>query len=600
MKTLKFGFKFYKKYLPLALIALVLGFCFIILNLLSFQLIQLIIDYVIIPTDPSAITEGLASTNGNYFEFLVNGNYGKPGTITLLINIIILSISMMATKHVLIYTRNNLHFHYGFKFEKTLRYLSFEKLLSSDNDVLIKYNTGDLLTILNRDIVLFKNLFIHTIPNIIDSVFFIILSIIFLYNIYPILALLPFIVIPFQLFAIINYIKKAKKINSNIRNASSDLSMNVQENINGIRIVRSFAAEDYEIKKFKKYSTNFKNTYFEQIKFTTKYSFIFIFIRHILYLACILTGTILVINGYFSIGVLISFIAYVFTILDHITNIVNKMFEFEYFTVCGEKLYDFIKSKNTIINIENPKIITKNPNIHIKNISLNINNQDILKNIDIKIPYGKKIGIMGNTGSGKTTLLKLLNRFTDPSKGGIFINNINLKDIDINNVRRQYSYVMQDLFLFSNTIDSNIAFYNNDISRKEIKKFAKLAEADSFINKLSNGYDTIVGERGIGLSGGQKQRLSIARAFLKNAPILLLDDVTSALDTETEKKLITNIFNNYNDKTIIITAHRASSVKECDEIIILENGKIIERGNHKDLINLKGKYSEIVKKQSFE
>jgi len=437
-----------------------------------------------------------------------------------------------------------------------------------------------------------------TIPNTLDSIFMIILSILFLFNIYPALALLPFTVLPLQLFIFIRYLKKAHQINSQIRDSQSNLSMNVQENINGVRIVRSFAAENYEKKKFDKSSSLFKNMYFKQADFVTKYGFGFNFLRHSLYMISIAAGSVLAIQGKIGIGAFLAFITYVFTILDATTNIINYMFEFQLYLVSGERIMTFIETGNIIDNSDNPKTITFPPNIKVENINLTIDGQIILKNVCINIPYGKKLGIMGNTSSGKTSLLKILSRFVDPVYGSIIINGINLKDIELEQVRKIYSYVMQDVFLFSNTVDSNIALYDMDMPFEKVENCAKLSEANDFIIKMQDGYDTVIGERGIGLSGGQKQRISIARALAKDAPVLLLDDVTSALDTETEKTLLKNIYTNYPEKTVIITAHRATSVKDCDEIIYLNNGEIAERGTHKELLELNGRYAKIYKEQS--
>lgn len=598
MEVVKFGLRLYKKHLPLAFLALILGFIYLGIGLTFPLLSQVIIDYVIIPTDPTVIESGKLAVIDNIFKFLTTGDYGAPGTMTLMINIAKIFVLLMLIKHIFAYVRNNMYYYYGFKFEADLRDITFKKLLSQSERILSNYNTGDMLNILNSDITNFRNLFILVIPSMLDYIFYMTTSIIILFKINAYLGILPFAILPLQIFIFLKYIKQVKKINKDIRNAAAELSQNVQENINGIRIVKSFAAEDFEKKKFKIRNSNFKNKYFNQVNFSTKYTFIFSSIRHFLYIACIALGTLLAMSGDISVGAFTAFVAYVFNILDAPQALINYTYEIQHFMVCGERIYTFAQTGDLVRNPENPKSLTETPNIKINNADLIIDEQTILKNINLDLPYGKTLGIMGETGSGKTSFLKLLTRFYDTTTGEIYLGGQDIKDIDIEEVRRQFGFVFQNVFLFSNTIDSNIAFYNPDASQEEIVQCAKLACADGFIQKMQDGYNTIIGEKGLGLSGGQKQRISVARALLKNAPILLLDDVTSALDIQTEKQLLTNISEVYKDKTVIISAHRATSVKNCDEIIYLSHGEIAERGTHDKLMDLKGLYYEVYTKQT--
>lgn len=596
MDILKFGFKYYRKHIPLALIALLMGFCLIGVALTMPLLSKIIIDYVIIPAAGEQVV--YQSGDGGIFDFLLLGGYGEYGSIQLMLSIASLSVILMAVKHILLYSRNNLHLVYGFKYEKFLKIMTFKKLLSSSNAVLSRYNTGELMTVLSQDTVLFRDLYMRTIPNTLDALVFIVLSVIFLFGIYPPLALLPLTVLPFQLVLFVRYLKKAKLIHSAIRNSQSALSMTVQENINGIRIVRSFAAEDYELKKFDKVSSGCKKVYFDHADFVTKYGLGFNTLRHLLYMICIAAGGSLVISGTIGLGGFLAFITYVFIILDSTTNIINLMFEFQSYLVSGERIMNFISTGNIIDTPQNPIPLPSPPHIKLNNVSLSIDGKVILDDINIDIPYGKKLGVMGDTGSGKTSLLNILTRLTDPLTGCVTVNGVDIKEADLEQVRGIYGYVLQDVFLFSNTIDANIALYDPDMPSEDVKKYAVISQADDFIMKMEEGYSTIVGERGIGLSGGQKQRISAARAFAKNAPVLMLDDVTSALDTETERKLIKNIYSEFKEKTVIITAHRASSVKECDEIIFLSEGRIVERGTHSDLMSFCGRYFEICRQQS--
>jgi len=261
--------------------------------------------------------------------------------------------------------------------------------------------------------------------------------------------------------------------------------------------------------------------------------------------------------------------------------------------VAGQKMKNLMEFGSRIPDEGTLDEISAKPDISIKDASVTIDEKHVLDHITIDIPYGKKLGIVGGTGSGKSVLLKSLVRIHDLNNGTITVNGKNVKEYRLKALRGLYSYVFQDVFLFSNTVDSNIAYGKPEIEDEFVVKAAADAQAHNFITKLSDGYKTIVGERGLGISGGQKQRVSIARALLKNAPVLVFDDSTSALDVNTEKKLLETINREYGDKTVIITAHRMSSVVDCDEIIYMKDGAITERGTFAELMALQGDFAQV-------
>jgi ATP-binding cassette subfamily B protein len=279
--------------------------------------------------------------------------------------------------------------------------------------------------------------------------------------------------------------------------------------------------------------------------------------------------------------------------MDHITQINNTIFQMQQQLVGGAKIRNFMACRSRIVECKEPKETPAEPHIEFKHMTLHMDDNEVLKDINIDIPYGKKVGIVGETGSGKSMLLKSLVRIHDADSGEIAINGVNIKNYSLKSLRDRFSYVFQEVFLFSNSVETNIAFSAPEIDDFYIEKAAKDAQAHDFIMELSDKYETIVGERGLGLSGGQKQRVSIARALLKDAPVLVMDDSTSALDMSTEKKLLKVIREDYPEKTVLISAHRLSSVVDCDEIIYMQDGEIVERGNFEELMKLGGHFAKI-------
>jgi ATP-binding cassette subfamily B protein len=371
------------------------------------------------------------------------------------------------------------------------------------------------------------------------------------------------------------------------------MNLTVQENIEAVRLVRSFTNETLEKKKFDGSNENLKNAYIAQINLSSKFEVIFGVIKQIAYIGTIAVSTILVMKGYMLIGYLVACSNYVLKIMDFTSQINNTLFQVQQQLVSGQKMMHFMNSESKIT--DGQKVIPEKevPNIHINKGCLVLDGKQVLNDINLDIPYGKKVGIVGGTGSGKSVLLEAIMRIHDLTGGNIKINGTDIRSYALESLRNNFSCVFQEVFLFSNTIDSNIAYAEPDIEKEQVTQAAKHAQAHTFIKELPLGYDTIVGERGLGISGGQKQRISIARALLKDAPVIILDDSTSALDVETEKRLLLDIKKNYPQKTMLISAHRMSSVVDCDEIIYMQDGSIIERGTFDQLMQLGGHFANV-------
>ncbi len=588
MSVLKFGFHYWKKYFPMALLIQILSFLAITADLLIPLLSELLIDYVICENEP---------TGEGFFAFLTSGRYGEVHSFELFFAVGAMLLALLLTRLILIYIKNVGNQKLGLGLETDLRVVTFDKLMRLDSAKISEYNTGELLTTINSDTIMFKEMFCRMIPNIIDSIFVLVISIVLLAGIHPWLLWIPLLLSPVFTVALLRFRKMARSNYQRIRGCNSTMNLTVQENIEAVRLVRSFTNERVEEEKFDTANTNLRDSYINQIKLSSKFEVVFSTIKQIAYIGSIAVAAALVIRGDILVGYLVACTNYVLKIMDHISQINNTLFQMQQQLVSGQKMMNFMDCPIAVEGGEEFLEEHEKIDISLSHISLELGGNTILKDISLEIPYGKKVGIVGGTGSGKSVLLESLSRIYDVTEGEITLNGKNIKSYDLEALRDCFAYVFQDVFLFSDTIDSNIAYSEPNIERDQIIAAAKHAQAHGFIKGLPDSYDTIVGERGLGISGGQKQRVAIARALLKDAQILVLDDSTSALDVHTERKLLAEIEQYYKDRTVIISAHRLSSVVHCDEILYMQDGVAVERGNFQELMEQDGHFAKVYRMQ---
>ena len=584
MEVFKFGFRQWKKYLPLDILTKMLSFTALTADLLLPLLTAIFINHV--------IKEETPEENG-VFSFLLSGKYGEVHSMQLFWTVAFVFLGLILFKDVIVYVKNYILQKLGLGLETDLRVLTFHKLMELDSETVSEYNTGELLTTINSDTIMFKELFCRMIPNIFDSIFVLILAVVMLAQINLYLLIIPVVLTPFFAIALLRFRKLARENFRAIRGCNSNMSLTVQENIEAVRLVRSFTNEALEKEKFDKSNITLRDSHIKQIKLSSTFEAIFSIIRQVAYVGSIAVAAVLVMNGQLLVGYLVACADYVFRIMNHVTQINNSFFQMQQQLVSGKKMLEFMNCESKIVGGEQSAKSIEQIHLKVEDASLSIQGQEILKHINLDITPGKKIGIVGGTGSGKSVLLESLIRVHDVNEGKITMNGTDIREYDLDSLRQKFSYVFQDVFLFSNTITSNIAYSEPEVERQQIQKAAEHAQAHGFITNLLDGYETIVGERGLGISGGQKQRVSIARALLRDAPILVLDDSTSALDVGTEKKLLADIKKYYPDKTLLISAHRLSSVVDCDEILFMRDGSVEERGTFEELMKLNGDFAKI-------
>ena len=475
----------------------------------------------------------------------------------------------------------------------------YDNINEQDATFYDRFRTGDIMTRMTGDVEMVRHSVAWIIRTVIESATLFIASIIYFFSMDWLTAICLIALTPFIFGVSFFFKKKVRPMYVNLRERLSQMNTAAEENISGNRVVKAFAREDYEIGRFDEksveYSTANKRAALTWLEF---YPIIEITAQALSVIQLVLGG-LFCISGRITVGEFTAFSGLIWTLSNPMRNIGTIINDFQRFTASANKIIEVYYGKSKIADREDAIDLTERirGGIEFRDVAFSYGNTQILHDINLKIEPGETVAIMGPTGSGKTTLVELIARIYDVNSGQVLVDGNNVRMLKLNQLRGSIGMATQDVLLYSDTIDGNIAFGNTSLNEEEVIRCAEYADADGFIQKLTEGYETIVGERGVGLSGGQKQRIALARALAVKPAILILDDTTSAVDLETETHIQESLRNLDFPCTKIIIAQRISSAKDADKIVILQNGTIADIGTHAELTQRDGYYREVYELQ---
>ncbi|MGO4540507.1 ABC transporter ATP-binding protein [Paenibacillus sp. 2TAB19] len=475
-----------------------------------------------------------------------------------------------------------------------VRIYLYNKIQGQDMKYYDRNRTGDLMTKMTGDLDMVRHSLAWIIKTIIESLTVFVAAVVYFFFIDVELTLWLLILSPPIFIVAFIFARRVRPMYVDLRERLSQLNTTTQENIAGNRVVKAFAREEFEVQKFTEKNVNYSKAnktaamvwldYFPYLEtFSQAFSVILM-----------LVGGLYIMDGRITFGEFSAFSALIWGLSNPMRNIGIIINDIQRFFASLNKIIDVYYAHPEIVNKHNTVDKRRyQGRIQFDRVSFKYDNVTVLEDISFTVEPGETIAIMGATGSGKTTLINLIPRFYDVAKGSVLVDGTDVRKLELDELRGNIGIATQDVLLFSDTIDGNIAYGNPDMPEEEVTKFAKLAAAHDFIGKMPDGYNTIVGERGVGLSGGQKQRIALARAMAVQPPILILDDTTSAVDLETEEHIQQSLRELDFACTKIIIAQRVSTTAQADRILILENGRVIEEGTHAELLAKRGYYYDV-------
>ena len=604
--SLKRLFSFVLAHWPFLLLSTLAAFFFVVFNSASIWITATMINNILIDFNEMIIeNERLKSLNdltmNDQLKIFSNGLLLKDTAINTVSSVCIALIVVFSAKNISLYIKNITLSIVQYRLIRDLR----NKLYSHFHYLSLSYfnknKSGELTAVLVNDIdnmrnslsIMFQKLFVEPI-NIL-----ILMSLLFIVS--PKLALIALLIIPISSVIIFGISHSIRRRSKRSQAQLAGMTSMIAETIGSMRIVKAFATKSFEIKRFARETQKYYQLMLrrDRLRFVSS-PVSETFGATIAALLLWVGARDVLVTQSISSEDFLRFILLLFSLFQPLKNLTNVVNELQNGLASADRVFAIMDIDSDIKDRNNAaEIVDLKESLSFNQVSFSYGekNDKVLNNINFKINKGEIIALVGPSGAGKSTLVDLIPRFYDTLDGSIKIDNKNIKELKISSLRSLMGIVTQETFLFDDSVKANIAYGLENISDNQIEEAAKAANADNFIKELPDGYNTIIGERGVSLSGGQKQRIAIARAIVKNPPILILDEATSSLDSESEKHVQSAIENLMNKRTVIVIAHRLSTVHNADKILVLEKGQIVQEGKHEDLVNNEGLYKQLHKMQ---
>ena len=521
-------------------------------------------------------------------EVIEGQHYEKLGILLLIMIGVTLVRSLLRFTFLMCFESSSQGLVYDMREE------AYRKLMKEDFNFFNKNRTGDLMSRQTGDMDAVRHMVSHVIYFSFENILVFLMALVMIFSVNVKMALCMLIVLPFTLAVTLSQRRHIKPAFDRVRDCFSSLNAFAQETIAGNRVVKAFAKEDYELEKFDRENDGYRDAQLNAASIWMKYIPMFEILSQCLTIILMIMGGFMVIDGEMTIGNMVTVNGYLWMLNSPLRQAGWIINDLQRFLTAIEKIY---KVYTTEPDIKQPEHVVEKRklkgSVTFDHVNYYTNDDTVLKDISFHVEPGQTVGIIGATGSGKSSLINLICRFYDVNQGRVLVDDIDVRNLNLQTLRGNIGIAMQDVFLFSDTIEGNIAYGNPDCTFEQVQAAAKIANADEFIREMPEGYDTIIGERGVGLSGGQKQRISLARAILKDPSIIILDDTTSAIDMETESMIQNELKKISDERTVFIIAHRISSIIHADQILVLDNGRLVERGTHEQLLAKKGYYSTV-------